>query len=126
MLIEKFMSDYRLSQRELADVLDCSSTHISNIIKGKRALTGLHLRLLIERFGFNVISEYSEPGDPMPKKVEGANITGNSAPVQNGDGNVCTDNSALIAIIRQQTELMRSKDEQISRLLAIIENLQKS
>lgn len=120
------MSDYRLSQRELADVLQCNPSNVSNIVNGRRQLTGLHFRRLIDRYGFNAISEYAESGDDMPKKVEGVNIYGNSAPVQNGDGNVCTENSALIAIIKQQTELMRSKDEQISRLLAIIERLQQS
>lgn len=126
MKFNEFMSDYQLSQRELADVLQCNPSNVSNIVNGRRQLTGLHFRRLIDRYGFDVIREYAEPGDDMPRKVEGVNISGNSAPVQNGDGNVCTDNSALIAIIRQQTELMRSKDEQISRLLAIIENLQKS
>ena len=126
MRFNDFLSDYRLSQREMAEVLQCNPSNVSHIVNGKRNLTGLHFRLLIDRFGFDGIHDYAEPGDPMPKKVDGANISGNSAPVQNGDGNVCTDNSALIAIIRQQTELMRSKDEQISRLLAIIENLQKS
>lgn len=128
--LKRFTQDYRLSQKELAVLFDCNPSNVSNIVAGKRNLTGLQIRLLIDKFGYDVIAKYAEPGE-MPQgaavniDMRRTKIEGNTAPVQNGDGNQMTNNDAsLIQVLSQQsaqiTELLKQQD----RLITMMETMQ--
>lgn len=129
MNLKQFITDYRLSQKELADVLGCTPTNVSNIASGKRNLTGLHVRLLIDKFGLDVISKYAEPTE-LPAPASSVNIDmhqtkieGNHAPVQNGDGNNMSPDAGLIQVMQKQadhiSELLRQQD----RLISLMEKM---
>lgn len=129
--LKRFRHDLKVSQKELAEVFNCKQGHISNIECGQRSLTTLQIRLLIERFGFDTIAKYSEPGE-LPQGMVTVNapvISGNSGPVQSGSGNqMSTSDNALVEVLKQQSEQITKlleqsskKDEQIDRLISILE-----
>lgn len=136
MNLKQFITDYRLSQKELADVLGCTPTNVSNIASGKRNLTGLHVRLLIEKFGLDVISKYAEPSE-LPAPASSVNIDmhqtkieGNQAPVQNGDGNHISTDATLIQVMKQQSDQnsaliaeLSKRSEQMDRLISLMEKM---
>lgn len=113
--LKKFISDYKLEQRELADLFNCKAPNVSLIVNGKRSLTGLQIRLLIEKYGLETISKYADP-DELPATptitidMHKQTFSGNSAPIQNGDGNSMTVSDQLLASLK-------TKDDQITTLL---------
>lgn len=130
--LKKFRHDFKVSQSELAEIFSCKQGHISNIECGQRSLTALQIRLLIEKFGFDAIVKYAEPGE-LPQgstvTVNAPVITDNTAPVQSGNGNhMSTTDGALLELLKQQSEQIRTlmeqsakKDQQIDRLISILE-----
>lgn len=130
MELKKFRKDYNISQEDLARLFECNASNISNIESGKRNLTRMHFRLLIEKFGFDTIAKYSEPGE-LPQGMVTVNapvISGNSGPVQSGSGNQMStsgDTASLIALmnklIEENAKQMATKDAQIDRLIKILE-----
>lgn len=128
--LKKFRHDLKVSQKELAEVFNCKQGHISNIECGQRSLTNLQIRLLIERFGFDVISKYADPGElPQGITVNAPVISGNSGPVQSGSGNQMStagDTASLIALMNkmldENAKQMATKDAQIDRLIKILED----
>lgn len=115
MKLKEFITDYRLNQRELADLFGCNPSNVSNIVNGKRSLTGLQIRLLIEKYGLDTISKYASP-DELPATpaiaidMHKQTFSGNSAPIQNGDGNSMTVSDQLL-------NSLKTKDDQITTLL---------
>lgn len=115
MKLKEFISDYRLNQRELADLFSCNPSNVSNIVNGKRSLTGLQIRLLIEKYGLEAVSKYADPDElpagPVVKiDMKKQKFENNSAPIQNGDGNSMTVSDQLLASLK-------TKDDQITTLL---------
>lgn len=126
MELKLFRKNYKLSQSDLAELFGCSVGHISNIESGIRTLTGLQIRLLIEKFGYDVIAKYAEPGEiPQGATVnidmKRTKIEGNTAPVQNGDGNHMTNDAALIKVLSQQSEQITELLKQHDRLISLLE-----
>lgn len=126
MELKLFRKNYKLSQSDLAELFGCSVGHISNIESGIRTLTGLQIRLLIEKFGYDVIAKYAEPGEiPQGATVnidmKRTKIEGNTAPVQNGDGNQMTNDATLIKVLSQQSEQITELLKQHNRLISLLE-----
>lgn len=127
--LKMFRKSFKLSQSDLAQLFDCSVGHISNIENGTRSLTGLQIRLLIDKYGYDVVSQYAEPSE-LPASASSVNIDmhqtkieGNHAPVQNGDGNSMSPDAGLIQVMQKQadhiSELLRQQD----RLISLMEKM---
>lgn len=141
--LKSFSSANRIPQRELAELFSCAPAHVSNIVNGKRSLTALQVRLLIERYGLEAVAKYADPSelpasaapvvsvDLSKGKTE---ISGNQAPVNNGSGtqNVGGDSSLVDALKAQATVLSNQSDQisklldQQARLIALLENQNKA
>lgn len=147
--LKKFIKDNRISQVELSTLFDCKPGHVSNIVNGKRSITQLQIRLLIEKYGVDKVMPYADQGE-MPQgaivTVNAPVISDNSAPVQAGNNNKMelpqtpgTDSASLIALMnnmlavqqkqmQQYAEILASKDaelakrdQQIDRMIDILE-----
>lgn len=126
MNLKDFISDYRISQKELADLFGCAASNVSNIVAGKRNLTGLQVRLLIDKYGFETVAKYAGDGE-MPQgpivnvDMSRTKIEGNQGPVQNGDGNQMTNDATLIKVLSQQSEQITELLKQQDRLISLLE-----
>lgn len=124
--LKKFRYDYRLSQNDLAVMFECGQGHISNIEKGVRNLTQGQLKLLIEKYSFDVVSQYLEENDLVPAStsinINAPKIQQNSGQVNGGDGtqNVTSDPS-LVAVLNRQSEQISTLLAQQERLIALLE-----
>lgn len=115
MNLRQFRKDYQLGQSDLAELFGCKQGHISNIESGSRSITGLQIRLLIEKYGLDAVSKYADPselpaGPVVNIDMHKDNFQNNSAPIQNGDGNSMTVSDQLLASLK-------TKDDQITTLL---------
>lgn len=129
MNLKAFCKDNKISQVELSNLFDCKPGHVSNIVNGNRSLTKLQIRLLVEKYGFDVVAKYADVDD-MPQgyvQVSAPVITDNTAPVQAGNNNTMaqSDTSSLVALmnkmLEQHAQQLAKKDEQIDRLIDILE-----
>lgn len=131
MNLKQFRKDYGLGQKDIAEIFGCKQNHVSSIENGTRALTPLHIRLLIENYGFDKIAQYAT-ADELPSKalveVNAPVIAGNEGPVQAGNNNsmeVPNDTAALVALMNkmldQHEKQLQKRDEQIDRLIDILE-----
>lgn len=129
--LKKFIKDNRISQVELSTLFDCKPGHVSNIVNGKRSITQLQIRLLIEKYGVDKVMPYADQGE-MPQgaivNVTAPVITDNTAPVQAGNNNsmeVPNDTAALVALMNkmldQHEKQLQKRDAQIDRLIDILE-----
>lgn len=129
MNLKDFISDYRISQKELADLFGCAASNVSNIVAGKRNLTGLQVRLLIDKYGFETVAKYAEAGE-MPQgpivnvDMRKNEIKNNQGPVQAGDGNSMTTDAGLISVMQKQAEHITELLKQQDRLIKLLENKQ--
>ena len=129
--LKKFIKDNRISQVELSTLFDCKPGHVSNIVNGKRSITQLQIRLLIEKYGVDKVMPYADQGELPQGAIVTVNapvITDNTAPVQAGNNNsmeVQNDTAALVALMNkmldQHEKQLQKRDEQIDRLIDILE-----
>ena len=126
--LKNFISDYRLSQKELSEVFGCSPTNVSNIVSGKRNLTGLQIRLLIDKYGYEAISKYADATELPPVSGGSGSVEAVNSNVQNGDGNSITADATLIKVMKQQSDQnsaliseLAKRSEQIDRLISLLE-----
>lgn len=149
MNLKQFRKDRGLGQKDIAEIFGCKQNHVSAIESGTRALTPLHIRLLIEKYGFDVVAQYANAAE-LPEKpsvtINAPVISDNTAPVQAGNNNKMelpqtpgTDSASLIALMnnmlavqqkqmQQYAEILASKDaelakrdQQIDRMIDILE-----
>lgn len=147
--VKSFVKENRIKQDELAQLFECTQSNVSNIVSGKRNLTKLQIRLLIEKYGVDKVMPYADQNE-MPQgtivSVTAPVITDNTAPVQAGNNNKMelpqtpgTDSASLIALMnnmlavqqkqmQQYAEILASKDaelakrdQQIDRMIDILE-----
>lgn len=123
MNLANFIKDFKLSQRELADVLKCTPTNVSNIVNGKRNLTGLHIRLLIDKYGFEAVSKYAEPDElPANITINMPKVETNSGQINGGGGNsMNTVDASLIQALNEALKQNSKSQEQIDRLITLLE-----
>lgn len=123
--LKSFIEDLRLSQREVADVLNCRPCHVSMIVAGKRNMTGMHVRLLIEKYGFDVVAKYADPAE-LPSSVVSVTapvIHGNNNPVNgSGNQNITTPDSDLISVMKAQAAQITTLLQQQDRLITLLES----
>ncbi len=128
--LKKFIADYKLSQRELAELFKCTPTNVSNIVAGKRNLTGLHIRLLIDKYGYEAISKYADKTE-MPA-TPSVNIEKNenkgSGNMQTGEGIQINTDAALVEVMKMQADQntallaeLSKRSEQMDRLITLLE-----
>lgn len=129
--VKSFVKENRIKQEELAQLFECTQSNVSNIVSGKRNLTKLQIRLLIEKYGVDKVMPYADQGE-MPQgaivNVTAPVITDNTAPVQAGNNNsmeMPNDTAALVALMNkmldQHEKQLQKRDEQIDRLIDILE-----
>lgn len=126
--LKKFIKDNRISQVELSTLFDCKPGHVSNIVNGKRSITQLQIRLLIEKYGVDKVMPYADQGE-MPQgaivNVTAPVITDNTAPVQAGNGNSMElpPDAGIIEVLRQQSNQITTLLSQQQTMLAQQERL---
>lgn len=122
--LKLFRKNHKLTQSDLANVFDLSKGHISNIEAGTRSITPLQVRLLIERFGYDDVAKYASPGEMPERQQPNVGISGNTGPVNQGNGNTITTDAKLIDVVQQQTAQISTLLEHQNRLISIIEKMQ--
>lgn len=126
--IKKFRHDYKVSQKDLAQLFKCGQGHISNIESGSRSITQLQIRLLIEKYGFDVVAKYANAAE-LPEKptvtINAPVITDNNAPVQAGNGNSMElpPDAGIVEVLRQQSNQISTLLSQQQTMLAHQERL---
>lgn len=136
MNLKQFRKDRGLGQKDIAEIFGCKQNHVSAIESGTRALTPLHIRLLIEKYGFDVVAQYANATE-LPEKpsvtINAPVITDNNAPVQAGNGNSMElpPDAGIVEVLRQQsnqiTTLLSQQQTMLAhqeRLIALLEKKQ--
>lgn len=57
--IKKLLFDYSITQRDFAEIINCSQSEVSLFANGKRRLGQRHIEALVKRFGPDVINNYT-------------------------------------------------------------------
>lgn len=116
------------TQKQICDRLDCNLSYLSDLINGKSPLS----RQFITKFQreFNVNPAYLETGEGeiFLEKGSGMQIGGkNNTQIVGNDNQVDTSANLSKALdeIAEQRKLVSKAQEQIDRLLGILENQQK-
>ena len=116
--LQKLRKDNKISQKQLAEMLNVSQSFISQIENKKDPMPAYWPQLLIDKLNISDISVYEVEESPQ------ATIVNN----QNGTS-VFNDLDKFVMLMKSRDELFRDivkeKDEQINRLLAIIEKMQR-
>lgn len=123
--LKGFLRDYKISQNEISVLFNCGAPNVSNIVNGKRALTGLQIRLLIEKYGFEAIAKYAEAEElPSVVTVNAQHVQTNSGQINGGGGNTQNVTSApddLFVVLKQQSNQITTLLEHQARLIALLE-----
>jgi transcriptional regulator with XRE-family HTH domain len=127
--INEKLSDYfkskGVTQEQLAEALGVSQAYVNALLCGKKAFGKKAAQKWNEKYGISASWLLTGEGEMMSRPVSQYN--------QNGD-NVCGENVAVengrsskdyLAIIKQQAEQLSKSQEQIDRLLTLIERMQK-
>ena len=117
--LKKFRKDRGLGQKDIAEIFGCKQNHVSAIEGGTRNLTPLQIRLLIEKYGYEVVSKYADASE-MPATVVNVSapvISKNEAPVQAGNNNSMQSDKGLIEVMKKQSEHIEKQNEHISELI---------
>lgn len=128
MNLKQFRKDRGLGQKDIAEIFGCKQNHVSAIESGTRALTPLHIRLLIEKYGFDVVAQYANAAE-LPEKpsvtINAPVITDNNAPVQAGNGNSMElpPDAGIVEVLRQQSNQITALLSQQQTMLAHQERL---
>lgn len=96
--VQKFRTSKKLKQSEFGEILGIKQSYVSDIESGRKKITQDILNKLTEKFGD--ISEYYE---------------------DQTENEISTLKSAL-EIINKQIDSIKTKDEQINRLITLLEN----
>lgn len=116
--LQKLRKDNKISQKQLAEMLNVPQSFISQIENKKDPMPAYWPQLLIDKLNISDISVYEVEESPQ------ATIVNN----QNGTS-VFNDLDKFVMLMKSRDELFRDivkeKDEQINRLLAIIEKIQR-
>lgn len=111
--LKSFRKRFGLKQIEVAQLFNCVQGNISAIETGKRGLEDYQARIISEKYGEDILREYLLPNGVVSQgNVNGDNIQGTNVTVHK------TETDKLL-------DLLKKKDEQIDRLLGIIENINK-
>ncbi|WP_106828147.1 helix-turn-helix domain-containing protein [Parabacteroides pacaensis] len=120
--LRQFRNDKGLKQSDLQELFSCTQPTISQIENGRISMPANYVRILIDKFGKEVISEYEQPEYNNASANDGS-----MAVAGNGNHHINANTTLEMAIneIAEQRKLVAKSQEQIDRLLSIIENFNK-
>lgn len=120
--LKAFRKANKLTQDTVAAYLGVSKTFICNVEKGNNKLPVNHLdKLRSNPYGWDVLMLSKQNNEELTCQNNNI-VSGNGNAVGNNSINTATD-SQLIAEIAAQRRLTEKSQEQIDRLLGIIEKL---
>ena len=123
--VKRFRQDFNLGQKDIASVFGCKQANVSAIENGSRSITPLQIRLLIEKYGFDVVAKYADPAE-LPSSIVSVTapvIHGNNNPVNgSGNQNITTPDSDLISVMKQQAAQITTLLQQQDRLISLLES----
>jgi len=114
---------FNVNQAEIAEKTGIKETYLSDLIGGRNPLSEGYSDKLSEIFGVNKEYLKSGKGDVFDKSVKQSNVHGD-----NINGNSVTVNKNGVEVFQMADkvlELIKKKDEQIDRLLSIIEDINR-
>lgn len=123
MIDEKFSSE-----SQFAKAIGVNQNTLNQQMRGKRALSIDVIISILSSFE-DISSEWLMRGEgPMLRSdpsqsigdISGSTVVGNNV---HGSGNNITNNSELAALQQQYLEMLKKRDEQIDRLLGIMEKM---
>lgn len=122
--LRAFFKEKGMTQEEIADRLGVSQQYVNALLNGKTAFGKKQARKWNELFGISVNWLLTGDGDissggVIQNNSGGDNINGGSVTVGSPDA------ADYLYIIKRQSEQFSKSQEQIDRLLSIIENIPK-
>lgn len=116
--LQRLRKESKISQKELAKMLNVPQSFISQVETGKDPMPEYWPQMLIDNLNISDISVYEiEENDPVPTFINSQNGT-----------SVFNDIDKFIDLMKSRDELFRDvvkeKDEQIKRLITVIEKMQ--
>lgn len=73
--IKQLMFDYSITQRQMAEIIDCTQSEVSFFSNGKRRLGTRHVEALVAHFGQDTIDAYTIVPKPMAGIAKEAQVT---------------------------------------------------
>lgn len=72
---KQLMFDKGLNQSDLAQIWGISQSLVSKVIRGERGVPVYYIDKLVERFGEDVINQYTTPDTPVVPQIQQATVT---------------------------------------------------
>lgn len=72
---KQLMFDKGLNQSDLAQIWSISQSLVSKVIRGERGVPAYYIDKLVERFGEDVINQYTTPDKPFERITQTAEVT---------------------------------------------------
>ena len=73
--IKQLMFDYSITQRQMAEIIECTQSEVSFFSNGKRRLGARHIEALVAHFGQDTIDAYTIVPKPMVGIAKEAQVT---------------------------------------------------
>lgn len=116
-----------LSQVQLSTEIGLAQGYISELEKGKKQITDEVIAKLRERYGAEVIEQWEQEAPAVRQTVEGEinNFSGTGdVTIQNGNSVPMEAFNKMLDEIAAQRKIVSKSQEQIDRLLNLLENKQ--
>jgi transcriptional regulator with XRE-family HTH domain len=114
-----------LSQVQLSNEVGLAQGYISELEKGKKQVTDEVVTKLRSRYGEDIVEQWMQESPAVQQTVEGENNnfsgTGDVT-VQNGDSIPLEAFNKMLAEIAEQRKIVSKSQEQIDRLLNLLES----
>lgn len=113
-----------LSQVQLSTEIGLAQGYISELEKGKKQITDEVISKLISRYGEEVVEQWMQDTPVVQQTVEGEinNFSGTGdVTVQSGDSIPVAAFNKMMAEIAEQRKIVSKSQEQIDRLLNLLE-----
>ena len=113
-----------LSQVQLSTEIGLAQGYISELEKGKKQITDEVISKLISRYGEEVVEQWMQETPVVQQTVEGEinNFSGTGdVTVQSGDSIPVAAFNKMMAEIAEQRKIVSKSQEQIDRLLNLLE-----
>lgn len=113
-----------LSQVQLSTEIGLAQGYISELEKGKKQITDEVISKLINRYGEEVVEQWMQETPVVQQTIEGEinNFSGTGdVTVQSGDSIPVAAFNKMMAEIAEQRKIVSKSQEQIDRLLNLLE-----
>lgn len=115
---------FGLSQVQLSSEIGLAQGYISELEKGKKQITEEVMAKLQDRFGIDAVNQWMREAPEIQQTVEGEmnNISGTGdVTVQSGDSVPLSAFNKMLEEIAEQRKIVSKSQEQIDRLLKLLE-----